>query len=179
MKSKYCFIVHQNELTPEDKVFRVWIGGSQRDQVKRTLLDCYACDTGAYFRLWDVDTDFELIQKSKRFVTGSSLPAFPFKMVDVSVHKLYQSIIDDTLPSLENPPFVSRNLLHQMNTLKPSFYFQNRKKCQNDPATTVPRKYLKPSKKQEDVSAMISFGLISLLFLIGALLESLERVLSI
>ena len=51
MTHYYCYIQSAAQLTPETKIFKVKIGENQRDQIKKSLLDCYAQDTDGFFRI--------------------------------------------------------------------------------------------------------------------------------
>lgn len=175
MKSKFCFVLHAGELSPEDKVYQVWIGTSKRDQVKKTLLECYAEDCGAYFRQWDEDTDYELRNRMKRLVSASSKLIDGTRIISCTISQLYSAIINDSLSELKNPPNVLRNYMRTQSIIFPAFFqsFSRKNVCQT--ATPVRRQNLKPSKELVSQQVVVSFWLILALFIIGALLEGYER----
>ena len=71
MTHYYCYIQGPVDLTLETKIFKVKVGENQRDQIKKSLLDCYAQDTDGFFRIWDDTTDYHLrMLMSKRVEDG-------------------------------------------------------------------------------------------------------------
>lgn len=174
MKTYYCFIPKSGMLDAQSKVFKVAVGISQRDQVKRQLLDLYACDCDLFFRVWDDTTEFELKCRmsqspDSRFLVGRGL-----KIVNVSISKLYQAIIDDTLDMLDNPANVNHNYFIMNAKLSSRFFFLNKSKNKVIPRAYSTRKNLSIRPSSEDHIAAIGFGLVCLLYWLGSLLELWE-----
>lgn len=174
MKTNYCFIPIVGQLTAESKIFRVSVGISQRDQIKRQLIDCYSCDCGLFWRVWDDTTEFEIKCRmsqspDSRFLVGRGLI-----VINVSVSQMYDAIINNTLDSLSNPPRVNLNYFRLNSTLSPRFFFLNQGGKKVLPRAYSTRKNLSPRPSSEDNIAALCFGLLVFLYWIGCLLEIWE-----
>lgn len=172
----YCFIEDATCIQPDTKIFKVKIGSSHRDQVKRQLLDCYACDTGGFFRLWDADTDFFLSHGATLKPSDLLAQSFGLSVVVTDIHTLFRNILNGTLSSLVNPPHVARNAFRMMSILSPSFFVKNRPKAKKPSVPPVKRKNLSSRPTREDTIAAVGFALIALLYWLGSLVCELEKV---
>ena len=171
----YCFIEDATCIQPDTKIFKVKIGSSHRDQVKRQLLDCYACDTGGFFRLWDADTDFFLSHGATLKPSDLLAQSFGLSVVVTDIHTLFRNILNGTLSSLVNPPHVARNAFRMMSILSPSFFVKNRPKAKKPSVPPVKRKNLSSRPTREDSIAAVGFALIALLYWLGSLVCCWER----
>lgn len=171
----YCFIENGVLLTPETKVFKVAVGDNQRDQIKKTLVDCYATDAGAFFRVWDDATDFHLSQMAHFSPADPSSMAFGLNVIRTDIKTLYRNIIDGSVSSMENPPSVVRNAFRLLSSVSPSFFMRNHslRKATNVPA--VSRKNLSRRPTPEDHMAAIGFAIMALLYWLGSLVGCWER----
>lgn len=171
----YCFIEDADSIQPDTKIFKVKIGSSQRDQIKRQLLDCYACDTNAFFRVWDADTDYFLSHVATRKPSDLHTQNFGLSVVVTDIHTLYRNIINGTLSSLVNPPHVVRNAFRMMSILSPSFFHENRPQAIKPSVPPVKRKNLSVRPTREDSIAAVGFALLALLYWLGSLVCCWER----
>lgn len=171
----YCFIEDASCIRPDTKIFKVKIGSSRRDQVKRQLLDCYACDTGGFFRIWDADTDFFLNHGTATKPADLLSQNFGLSVVVTDVHTLYRNILDGTLSALVNPPHVARNAFRMMSILSPSFFIKNRPQGVKPCVPPVPRKNLSVRPTREDTIAAVGFALMAILYWLGSMLCELEK----
>ena len=172
----YCFIEDASCIQPDTKIFKVKIGKSDRDQIKRQLLDCYACDTGAFFRVWDADTDFFLSHGTTTKPADLHTQNFGLSVVVVDIHTLYRNIINGTLSSLVNPPHVTRNAFRMMSILSPSFFVKNRPQGKKPSVPPVKRQNLSVRPTREDTIAAVGFALMAILYWLGSLVGCLEKV---
>ena len=172
----YCFIEDATCIQPDTKIFKVKIGSSRRDQTKRQLLDCYACDTGAFFRVWDADTDFFLSHGATQKPVDLHTQNFGLSVVVTDIHTLYRNIINGTLSALVNPPHVARNAFRLISILSPSFIFKNHPKGPKPSVPPVKRKNLSARPTREDSIAAIGFALMAILYWLGSLVCGLEKV---
>ena len=171
----YCFIEDADSIQPDTKIFKVKIGSSQRDQIKRQLLDCYACDTNAFFRVWDADTDFFLSHGATTKPADLLGQNFGLSVVVTDIHTLYRNIINGTLSSLVNPTHVARNAFRMMSILSPSFFIKNRPQGAQPSVPPVKRKNLCVRPTREDSIAAVGFALLALLYWLGSLVGCWER----
>ena len=171
----YCFIEDATCIQPDTKIFKVKIGSSRRDQIKRQLLDCYACDTGAFFRVWDSDTDFFLSHGATAKPVDLHTQNFGLSVVVTDIHTLYRNIIDGTLSALVNPPHVTRNAFRMMSILSPSFFINNRPQAIKPSVPPVKRQNLSSRPTHEDTIAAVAFALLALLYWLGSLVCCWER----
>jgi len=171
----YCFIEDASSILPDTKIFKVKIGSSRRDQIKRQLLDCYACDTGAFFRVWDADTDFFLSHGTTTKPADLHTQHIGLSVVVTDIHTLYRNIINGTLSSLVNPPHVAKNAFRMMSILSPSFFHGNRPQGVKPSVPPVKRQNLSVRPTHEDTMAAVAFALLALLYWLGSLVCCWER----
>lgn len=172
----YCFIEQPCNLQAGSRVFKVKVGDSHRDQVKRVLLDCYATDTEAFFRLWDADTDYYLAHQTHTQPRDHASMSSGLNVIVTDIQTLYRNIVSGTLDSISNPPRVARNAFRMMSILSPSFFMRNHTARRAPHVPPVPRKNLSVRPTREDSIAAIGFALMVLLYWLGSLVGCLEKV---
>lgn len=175
MKTYYCFIPYTGKLDAQSKIFRVSVGISEREQIKRQLVDLFACDCGFYWRVWDDTTDYEIKCRTAIKPADKAFMSAGFTLVGVTVSVLYRAIIDGTYMSLDNPDYVNRNIFRLNATLSSRFFFQH-----NQYKKTISRAYSKCKNLSdrycsESKRVVIKISLIVLLYWIGSLFEVWER----
>lgn len=171
----YCFIEDGTMLSPGTKVFKVAIGDGKRDQTKRTLVDCYATDTNAFFRIWDDTTDWHIAKLSVHKSSDPALQAKGLQIVKTDIQTLYRNILDGSLSTLDNPPHVTRNIIQMLSSLSPAFYYTFIGRKIKPSVPSVSRKNLSVRPTQEDSIAAVGFGLMLLLYWLGCLVGCWER----
>ena len=171
----YCFIEQPCNLQAGSRVFKVKVGDSSRDQIKRVLVDCYSTDTDAFFRLWDADTDFFLNHAVTTKPADLLAQNFGLSVVLTDIQTLYRNIVDGTLDSLSNPPRVTRNAFRMMSILSPSFFMRNHTARRAPSVPPVKRQNLSVRPTREDSIAAIGFALMALLYWLGSLIGCWER----
>lgn len=172
----YCFIEQPCNLQAGSRVFKVKVGASQRDQVKRVLVDCFATDTNAFFRLWDADTDYYLAHQTHTQPRDHASMSSGLNVIVTDIQTLYRNIVSGTLDSLSNPPRVARNAFSMLSILSPSFFMRNHTARRAPHVPPVPRKNLSVRPTREDSMAAIGFALMALLYWLGSLVGCLEKV---
>ena len=175
MVKYYCFFKDCGQFSPGSIVFKVKVGISHRDQVKSSLLENFAQDCGYYFRPWDDLTQSELILRCGGSWHGSSGVDVLYSTVVVSVSGLYQSIIDGTLDQYKPDSVYNRNRFRLLSILCPAFLSSKSSSHCNTSRQPQRRKNLSP--QGEWVLFNAAFGMLAcvILFIIGAILEGLER----
>lgn len=175
MVKYYCFFKECGQFSPGSIVFKVKVGTTHRDQVKRSLLENYAQDCGYYFRPWDDLTQSELILRSNGSWQGSNVVDVLYSTVVISIAGLYKSIIDGTLDYIKPDSVYNRNRFRLLSILCPAFLSSKSSSHCNTSRQPQRRKNLSP--QSEWVLFNAAFGMLAsvILFLIGALLEGLER----
>lgn len=171
----YCFIEDPRNLQAGSRVFKVKVGDSQRDQVKRVLLDCYSTDTNAFFRLWDADTDYFLAHQTHTQPRDHASMSSGLNVIVTDIRTLYRHIVDGNLRTLNNPPEVTRNALRMMSILSPSFFFKNLSARRVPSVPPVKRQNLSVRPCREDNMAAIGFALMALLYWLGSLVGCWEN----
>ena len=172
----YCFIEDPCNLQAGSRVFKVKVGDGQRDQVKRVLVDCYATDTNAFFRLWDADTDYFLAHQTHTAPRDHASMSSGLEVILTDIHTLYRNIVSGTLDSISNPPQVAQNLFRMMSILSPSFFLKNFSARRATHVPPVARKNLSVRPCSEDNIAAVGFALMALLYWLGSLVGCWERV---
>ena len=172
----YCFIENPSNLQAGSRVFKVKVGDSQRDQVKRILVDCYCTDTNAFFRLWDADTDYYLANQLHTKPRDPAGRNFGLCVIVTDIQTLYRNIISGTLDSISNPTSVARNAFRMMSILSPSFLLKNHPARRASHVPPVKRQNLSVRPTREDTIAAVGFALMALLYWMGSLVGCWERV---
>lgn len=172
----FCFIEDPSNLQAGSRVFKVKVGDSQRDQVKRVLVDCYATDTNAFFRLWDADTDFFLSHQTHTQPRDHASMSSGLNVIVTDIRTLYRNIVSGTLDSISNPTQVARNAFRMMSLLSPSFFLKNHTARRAPHVPPVARKNLSVRPCREDNLAAIGFAMMALLYWLGSLVGCLEKV---
>ena len=175
MVKYYVYCECQGNIKTDTQVFKVKVGSSRRDRVKCSLLENYAEDMGFFFRPYDEITENWLIVKSKSLFEGSERVGLLCGSVLISVQDLYRHIIDGDLHTVKPSSNYVRNLFLTKICLYPAVNLRKKFGTIFDSATTYPRKNLSPRHEDQVSHALVSFGLITLLFIIGAILEGIEK----
>lgn len=175
MVKYYCFFKDCGQFSPNSIVFKVKVGTTHRDQVKRSLLENFSQDCGYYFRPWDEVTHSELILRCGGSMQGSSGVDVLYSTVVVSVAELYKHIIDGTLDQIKPSSNYIHNRFRLLSILCPAFLSTKSSSNCNTSRQPYQRKNLDP--RGEWVLFNAAFGILAsvILFLLGALLEGLER----
>ena len=171
----FCFIENPCNLQAGSRVFKVKVGDGQRDQVKRMLVDCYATDTNAFFRLWDADTDYFLAHQTHTAPHDHASMSSGLEVILTDIHTLYRNIVSGTLDSISNPPQVAQNLFRMMSILSPSFFLKNFSALRATHVPPVARKNLSVRPCREDNIAAVGFALMALLYWLGSLVGCWEN----
>ena len=172
----YCFIENPCNLQAGSRVFKVKVGDGQKDQVKRVLVDCYATNTNAFFRLWDADTEYFLANQTHTAPRDHDSVSSGIVVIVTDIHTLYRNIVSGTLDTISNPPQVTRNLFRMMSILSPSFFLENLSARRATHVPPVTRQNLSVRPCREDTIAAVGFALMALLYWLGSLVGCWERV---
>ena len=171
----YCFIEDPCNLQAGSRVFKVKVGDSQRDQVKRVQVDCYATGTNAFFRLWDADTDYFLASQTNTAPRDHADMNSGLCVIVTDIRTLYRNIVSGTLDSISNPPQVTRNLFRMMSILSPLFFLENLSARRATHVPPVKRQNLSVRPCSEDSIAAVGFALMALLYWLGSLVGCWEN----
>ena len=175
MVKYYVYCESQGDKNPDAQVFKVKVGSSRRDRVKCSLLENYAEDMGYFFRPYDEITSNWLILRNERLFKGSEQVGLLYGSVLISIQDLYRHIIDGDLHTVKPSSNYVHNLFLTKICLFPAVNLRKKFGTVFDPATTFPRKNL--SRRQESIETSAIVGIVAsvILFLVGALLEGLEK----
>ena len=171
----FCFIEDPCNLQAGSSVFKVKVGDGQRDQVKRMLVDCYATDTNAFFRLWDADTDYFLSHQTHTKPRDHASMSSGLDVIVTDIHTLYRNIVSGSLDNLRNSHNVARNAFRMMSILSPSFFLKNFSARRATHVPAVARKNLSVRPCREDNIAAVGFALMALLYWLGSLVGCWEN----
>ena len=177
MVKYYCFFKDCGQFSPNSIVFKVKVGTTHRDQMKCSLMENFAQDCGFYFRPWDDVTHSELILRCGGSMRGSNSVDVLYSTVVISVAGLYKSIIDGTLDYIKGDSVYNRIRFRLLSILCPAFLSSKSSSHCNTSRQPYQRKNLSP--ESEWVLFNAAFGMLAcvVLFLLGAILEGLERTL--
>lgn len=175
MVQYYVYCECQGDIKPDTQVFKVKVGRNKRDLVKCSLLENYAEDMGFFFRPYDEITENWLILRSKSLFDGSERVGLFYQSIRITVQELYRHILDGDLNTVKPSSSYIHNLFQTKICLYPALNLRKKIGTIFDSATTFPRKNL--SRRQESIEMSALVGIVATLglFLIGALLEGIER----
>lgn len=175
MVKYYVYCECQGEIKPDTQVFKVKVGRNKRDVVKCSLLENYAEDMGFFFRPYDEITENWLILRSKSLFKGSERVGLFYQSIRITVQELYRHILDGNLNTVKPSSNYVHNLFRTKICLYPALNLRKKLGTIFDSATTFQRKNL--SRRQESIEMSALVGIVATLglFLIGALLEGIER----
>lgn len=171
----YCFIQTQGDLYPDSRVFKVKVGDSFREQAKSSLIENFASDLGWYYHIWDSSTDDRLIQATNRYRNQVRLTAFVFDTIVISVSALYKHLQDNTLDSVHPTKNYLKNSEKSIAITNPTASYLQKQPKNATRAYPVLRKNLSHGNDSDFYKAVAGFTCIAFLFILGALLETLER----
>lgn len=171
----YVYCECQGDIKPDTQVFKVKVGQNKRDLVKCSLLENYAEDMGYFFRPYDEITENWLILKSKSLIQGSERVGLFYQSIRITVQELYRHILDGDLDTVKPSSNYIHNLFLSKICLYPAVNLRKKLGTVFDPATTFPRKNLSRRQESIEMSAVVGIIAVSALFLIGAILEGIER----
>lgn len=174
MVSYYCFIPTKGLLSPESKVFKVSVGTSDRELMKLRLMQLYCKDCGFFFRLWSSEVDMILDTMIDPRLYDAFSVRLGYKVVFVSISKLYAAVIDGCVDALDDKPQVAKNFFLLCSKLSPRFYFNNSISSKMKKVPTFPRKNLSDSERNDRLQAIIGFALLFLLYWLGCLVRQWE-----
>lgn len=171
MKSKYCFLRTNGQLTPGDVVYQVWVGSFLREFTKLTLVQEYCKDCGLYIEKWSPQVDSRLEKMKALYGGGASVLSSPFLSASITISKLYALIIDDSFESFERNLFLSQSekwcRYHQtikyIGTINRSNVIQN--------AYPHVRKHLSSRNRLEGQKALFYTACVAILIVIDAVVS--------
>lgn len=173
MKHYYYFIRQTGKFSPEDFVYKVAVGSSQRDQVKLELVRQYAADCGMYFHEVSTESDNALDLLASSLFKGTRFSRLFLKTCRTDITTLYRTIIDWSWQDLEASQFNSSMWFRQMMCADPK-YMPIMSKSRAKPSTaTEQRKNLSADMSQCPQFVAINFGLILFLFLLDSFVNAL------
>ena len=174
MTHYYCYIQGPVDLTLETKIFKVKVGENQRDQIKKSLLDCYAQDTDGFFRIWDDTTDYHLRMLMSKRVEDGRICFLGSQTILTDIQTLYQKIVDGDVDSIKNPPYSIRNYLRVSAILSPEFFFRNNRRQSKPSVQAGIRKNLSPRDVTDETNGAIGLAIMLLLYWLGSLVGCWE-----
>jgi len=177
MKKYYYYLRDAESTDPNQVLFKVAVGRSEREQIKLSLLENFAIDTGGFLRQVDEDSDFYLLSRAAQIFPSSPYPMIMWKSVLVNVSALYRMIVDDTIGHFERTREMPRAYFFQLSSLLPSFYTPRLHKVSLRPASQRTRKYLSNKEEVSPRFVAISCAIVVVLFLFAGWLEGIERTL--
>lgn len=171
MKKKFVLCEYNKPLDGRSKVFQVWVGSSEREQTRKVLVEQFSLDIGWQFREWDADTDAYLDYWSSCNNAAVTFPVRPFEVVDIDICHLYKAIVDGEWLNLQPSTSFKKNRALILTLLSGIFYPKNTSNIRQQIALRSHVNTCVPEEKDDVYSALVGFGLILILFIIGMRLE--------
>ena len=108
MKTKYCLVRTDQPLDVGSFVYVIWVGCSDSEFVKLTLVQEFCKDCGWYFKKWSADVDSALELRTKITRIDGAKYVRPYRMISLSISECYQTIIDDAWVNIESRATMSK-----------------------------------------------------------------------
>ena len=166
MKHKYCLIRLDGDRSITPFVYVVWVGSSLRESTSLALVEEFCKDCRWYFKQWSTTVDSALDLRFRKIRLDGNATAKPYQMIQLSIQKCYQTIIDDSFATLEANYSMSQFELWQRfrNTIQ--YHTAMNHKLRTTPCPPSRRKYLSRRKSHafyDLAPAMVAIVLIILL----------------
>lgn len=130
MKSKFCLIRTDQPLDVGSFVYVIWVGCSDSESVKLTLVQEFCKDCGWYFKKWSPDVDSALELRSKITRVDGTKCVRPYRMISLSISECYQTIIDDSWSEIEKRATMTKQETYMRFRRDPRFLLTyHRKHC--------------------------------------------------
>ena len=175
MVKYYVYCECQGDIKPDTQVFKVKVGRNKRDLVKCSLLENYAEDMGYFFRPYDEITENWLIVKSKSLFEGSERVGLFYQSIRITVQELYRHILDGDLNTVKPSSNYLHNLFLSKICLYPALNLRKKLGTIFDHCEDLPRKNLSRRQESIEMSAVVGITATLVLFIIGAILDGLEK----
>lgn len=172
MKSIYYFCKDAEKFTCETVVFRVFIGTSKREQIRKSLLECYCADCGYFFRQRDEDSDFWLKKLSQDLRPDSKAPELYVKSASINVCTLYRLIIDGELSAYSAKICHTIGRHKILNLCDAKYFAEHIFSAKPSPRPELKRKYLSRRVLRESDKAIFAIVGIILLFVLDAIVSN-------
>lgn len=173
MINYYVFVRQKGCLDPNDVIYHVKVGTSDREFAKLCLVKEFCKDCGHYFRKRGNETDIAMDFLHRSVFKGIPSYKLDFRKATLTISQLYQMIIDDTFDAFES------NLASTLS--QQYFYFKDNPKWRINHKSYVlqrelaisTRKYLSHSKESQSIQVAIATCLILILFMIESYLTGI------
>lgn len=169
MKRIYLYVPDGDRIDFESVVVWLSVGVSHRDQVKLTLLECYALDNDQFLRVRDENTDLWFDHHAKRLFPDSQVPRLHFYTCKMSVSECYRRVIDGTLEHHAREFVKPSHFLNTLIQLDPTFMAKYSQKPRMTSCPRGKRKYLSHSFG-------IACFMATLPITLGALVAAVDRL---
>lgn len=172
MKSIYYFCTDAEKFTCETVVFRVFIGTSKREQIRKSLLESYCADCGYFFRQRDDDSDFWLKTLSRDLRPDSNAPELYVKSASINVCTLYRLIIDGELSAYSAKVCHTIGRHKILNLCDAKYFAEHIGSVSPTSAFSLRRKYLSHGMMRESDKAVFAIVGVLLLFILDAIVSN-------
>lgn len=174
MKKIYVFVHVVGKFSPNDVVYHVHVGESERDCAQLALIKEFCRDCGFYLKERGRDTDIMTDNLAKSVFPDALIPRLHLRFVSISVSECYRRIIDDEWSDIETSNVRSKSYFHILSRTSDNIYSPSiRPKAIKRPAFRT-RKNLSPMLEEELTRVALSFAIIAFLFLLVGYLDGLQ-----
>lgn len=175
MKRKFILVPDAGQMTEKSVVAVVWVGSSRREGKMYRELKAIADANGWWFELWAEHVDQRLWYENARVFHTDGYFVINFKKACFGLQDALNFVKSkELIPNITNRP-VTKSRMILLSLFHPQCVsIQNRIHAISH-LHTLSRKYLSDSERTDRYNAAVAFGLISILFFLGMVLESVER----
>lgn len=172
MKSYYWFIRRTEGFSVSDIAYKVSVGESIREVAKLTLVQQFCESTGLYFERVSAESDSHIESVAQRLFRGAEHPLLLLRTEGITINELYHAILDDDFSRWEFSNVRPVAHFHQLNTIAPSFRFQNNRLKGITKLPNPKRKYLSSPFGKQLIDVIISCAIVAILFALDSLVNS-------
>lgn len=177
MKKKYVLVPDVAEMTPDSVVGVVWVGSSRRERaICEKIQDL--CDRKQWwFEPWGEHVDQRLWYENARVFHTDGYFVLNFKKAEYQAAEALKLVREgDIVESIKNRP-VSHTRSVMMSVFMPQCLAISHRLSSVSSLLIPSRKNLSHRERDRRYNAVLSFCLISALFVLGMVLEAMERYL--
>ena len=177
MKHQFIFMREINELSVDSVVYHVWISEGPRGEAYKKAFQKYAAEHNCWFEQWAEHVDARIDYYEERVFWNAPLAVRRFRSAHVSASQMALLMGDDLFFSFEENLHMPRLFFLVMWASYPSYHL-----LPNDGKWKVPqppssRKNLCKRGEKSLVDAAIGLGMIAAFYIVGMVLEALEKCL--
>ena len=177
MKHQFVFVRNVSDITPDTVIYHVWVSEGSRGDSYKKAFEKYAAANDCWFEQWAEHVDARIDYYEERVFWSAPVAVRRFRSVHVSCSQMALLMGEDLFFSFEENLTMPRLFFLIMWASYPSYNLFPKNSKWKIPQPTPSRKNLCRRGERSLVDAVIGMGLVGLFYVVGMVLEALEKYL--